>query len=152
MNEHLSNELLFIMKRYDLNPSIFQFEITETIATMYKQSLYSAIDGLKRAGCGLCLDDFGSGYANLDAVMKLPFDVVKIDSSMLYGTDENEDAAVLYQNVFHIMSELGFTVVTEGAETKSQVDKLVNWGVDLIQGYYLSKPVCEDELVQIIGK
>ena len=84
--------------------------------------------------------------------MKLPFDVVKIDSSMLYGTDENEDAAVLYQNVFHIMSELGFTVVAEGAETKSQVDKLVNWGVDLIQGYYLSKPVCEDELVQIIGK
>ena len=152
MNEHLSNELLSIMKRYDLSPSIFQFEITETIATMYKQSLYSAIDGLKRAGCGLCLDDFGSGYANLDAVMKLPFDVVKIDSSMLYGTDENEDAAVLYQNVFHIMSELGFTVVAEGAETKSQVDKLVNWGVDLIQGYYLSKPVCEDELVQIIGK
>lgn len=45
--------------------------------------------------------------------MKLPFDVVKIDSSMLYGTDENEDAAVLYQNVFHIMSELGFTVVAE---------------------------------------
>lgn len=139
-NGHIQ-ALLDIIQEYDLPFSCFQFEITETVATEYSARLYEVLDYLLEKGVSLCLDDFGSGYANLNTVLKLPFSCVKMDRSLLRGLNEDPQVAFLYRSLISVLHEMNYRVVSEGVETKEEVDKLREWNVDMIQGYYFSRPV-----------
>ena len=146
----LTSQLLInIVKEYELSPKYFQFEITETVATEYSESFCKAVEDFTNAGIGLCLDDFGSGYANLNAVLRLPFDVVKMDRSLLTGITCDEQAAVFYHSIVTVMQNMGYTIVAEGAETEEEVSLLREWGVDMVQGYYFSRPLPEAELLRL---
>lgn len=144
-----SQILINIIKEFGLSPRYFQFEITETVATEYSESFCKAVEDFKNAGIGLCLDDFGSGYANLNAVLKLPFEVVKMDRSLLTGITCDEQAAVFYRSIVMVMQNMGYTIVAEGAETEEEVNLLREWGVDMVQGYYFSRPLPEKELLKL---
>ena len=111
--------------------------------------LKNAVEDFQNAGIGLCLDDFGSGYANLNAVLKLPFDVVKMDRSLLTGITCDEQAAIFYRSIVMVMQNMGYMIVAEGAETEEEVNLLRSWGVDMVQGYYFSRPLPEKELLKL---
>jgi len=144
-----SQLLINIVKEHELSPKYFQFEITETVATEYSESFCKAVEDFTNAGIGLCLDDFGSGYANLNAVLRLPFDVVKMDRSLLTGITCDKQAAVFYHSIVTVMQNMGYTIVAEGAETEEEVSLLREWGVDMVQGYYFSRPLPEAELLRL---
>lgn len=144
-----SQELIKIIDEYELPYNWFQFEITETVATEYSRELYETIKDFQSVGIEICLDDFGSGYANLNTILKLPFSTVKLDRSMLHGICEDEQVALLYKNIVSIMQNLGHTVVAEGVETEKEVALLKQWGVDLIQGYYYTKPLSRVDLLSL---
>lgn len=144
-----SQVLIDIIKEFGLSPAYFQFEITETVATEYSESFCKAVEDFQNAGIGLCLDDFGSGYANLNAVLKLPFDVVKMDRSLLTGITCDEQAAIFYRSIVMVMQNMGYMIVAEGAETEEEVNLLRSWGVDMVQGYYFSRPLPEKELLKL---
>ena len=144
-----SQVLINIIKEFDLSPRYFQFEITETVATEYSESFCKAVEDFQNAGIGLCLDDFGSGYANLNAVLKLPFEVVKMDRSLLTGITCDEQAAVFYRSIVMVMQNMGYMIVAEGAETEDEVNLLREWGVDMVQGYYFSRPLPKKELLKL---
>lgn len=141
-------ELADVIHEYGLPGSYFQFEITETVATEYSSKLYEAISIFSKHGIGLCLDDFGSGYANLDTVLKLPFSVIKLDRSLLQGILTSERAVVFYKTIVSVLQNMGYKVVAEGVETQEERDLLEQWGVNMIQGYYFSKPLCEADLLK----
>ena len=143
-------ELLAIIRESGLSPERFQFEVTESTATQYTDDLKRCIQQLRRAGVKLCLDDFGSGYANLNAVLRLPFSVIKLDRSLLSGLCEDQAVAAFYGNTVSILKQLGFTVIAEGAETREEVRCLSSWGVDQIQGYYFSKPLPPERLAELL--
>lgn len=144
------HELVEIIREYELPFSYFQFEITETVATEYCEELYQAVSEFQKAGIGLCLDDFGSGYANINTVMKLPFSSIKLDRSLLAGICEDAQIASFYHSIVTILINLGYDVVAEGVESKEEVEVLQNWGVDMIQGYYFSPPVSGRKIVEEI--
>lgn len=145
-----SRYLLAEIKKRGLDAYFFQFEITETAATVYDDALLSWADTIKAAGAGLCLDDFGSGYANLSAVMKLPFDVVKMDRSLLVDAGQNEQAAILYGKLVNALSGLGYCVLAEGAETAAEVEFLHSVGVRHIQGFYYAHPLPPEAFLQFL--
>lgn len=149
LNPGYSQELIKIIKEFELPYQWFQFEITETVATEYSEELYETIKDFRDVGIEICLDDFGSGYANLNTILKLPFSTVKLDRSMLRGICEDQQVALLYKNIVSIMQNLGHMVVAEGVETKEEVELLKEWGVDLIQGYYYTRPVSQNDLVTL---
>ena len=144
------HSLIAMIHEYDLPVSFFQFEITETVATEYNEELYRFVKELQAERIGLCLDDFGSGYANLNTVLKLPFACVKMDRSLLQGIMEDEKVARFYRNMCAILKNQGYNLIAEGVEEKREVELLNQWGIDLIQGYYFSRPVCEEELLRQI--
>lgn len=147
------HNLVEIIREYELSFSYFQFEITETVATEYCEELYQAVSEFQEVGIGLCLDDFGSGYANINTVMKLPFSSIKLDRSLLIGICEDAQIASFYHSIVTILSNLGYIVVAEGVEKKEEVELLRNWGVDMIQGYYFSTPMPEKQIAEeILGK
>ena len=143
-------KLLDIIRENGLPMTLFQFELTENTATEYSKELDGCIQKLRRAGVGLCLDDFGSGYANLNAVMRLPFSVIKLDRSLLTGICEDGSVSVFYQNMVFILNQLGYSVIAGGVEKRQEVDLLSLWGVDLIQGYYFSEPLPPDQLLELL--
>ena len=96
----------------------------------------------------MCLDDFGSGYANLNAVLRIPFSAVKMDRSLLSGVSSDPQTATFYRSIVMILQHMGYKVIAEGAETEKEVKLLEKWGVDMIQGYYFSRPLCEEKLLK----
>ena len=147
-----SEHFIGIIDEYELSHSYFQFEITETVATEYNSALTSAIDGFTKAGIKLCLDDFGSGYANFNTVTQLPFYVIKLDRSLLFNICSDSRTSSFYQNIVSVLQGMGYYIVSEGVETEEEVNLLSSWGVDMIQGYYFSKPLPKDKLLELLLK
>lgn len=107
-------------------------------------------ESLQTAGIGLCLDDFGSGYANLNTVMQLPFSVIKLDRSLLFHICTDKNAALFYQSIVSAFCRLGYRIVAEGVETQEEMELLRSWNVDMIQGYYFSRPLPPDDLLRLL--
>lgn len=151
MKPGYSHVLIGIIQGYGLDPGYFQFEITENVATEYSESFCTAIDDFAEVGIHMCLDDFGSGYANLNAVLRIPFSAVKMDRSLLSGVSSDPQTATFYRSIVMILQHMGYKVIAEGAETEREVKLLEKWGVDMIQGYYFSRPLCEEKLLEKIS-
>ena len=145
-------QLVEIIREHGLEPSFFQFEITETVATEYKEEVYEAVEVFVKDGIGLCMDDFGSGYANLNTVMRLPFSVIKVDRSLLFDICRDEKRAIFYESVVETFHKMNYHIVSEGVETQEEMEQISSWGVEMIQGYYFSKPLPEKELLELLKK
>lgn len=150
MRNDCSGHFIRIMDKYGIPNEWIQFEITETVATEYNASLGIIVEEFLNAGIRLCLDDFGSGYANLNTVMKLPFSTIKLDRSLLYEICHDNTRAMFYQSIVETFHKMNYHIVSEGVETKEEVELISGWGVDMIQGYYFSKPLPETELLRIM--
>ena len=150
MQEHCAERLIAILDEYALPHRLFQFEITETVATEYSSRLSRAVDAFSQADIGLCLDDFGSGFANLNTVTHLPFSAIKLDRSLLYHICTDARAALFYQSIVSTFQRMGYNVIAEGVETEEEVALLKKWNVDLIQGYYFSRPLPEPILLELL--
>ena len=145
-------QLLNIISKYQLPYSFFQFEIVESTATQYTEELKTSVKLLQEAGVGLCLDDFGSGFANLNTVLRLPFKVIKLDRSLLRDICKNKPAAIFYRSLVQTFNSLGYQLVAEGVENATQARLLKQWQVEAIQGYYYAKPMPENELLKLLNE
>ena len=151
MRSDCSSHFIRMMDDMDIHHDWIQFEITETVATEYNVGLGMVIDGFMAAGVRLCLDDFGSGYANLNTVMRLPFSAIKIDRTLLFDICNDKKRAMFYQSIVETFHRMGYSIVTEGVETEEEMSLLSSWGVDMIQGYYFSRPLPVDELLKLLN-
>lgn len=123
-------------------------ELTESAAFLSIQ-IKGLTKDLKEAGFSLDLDDFGSGYSSMMSLSTMPFDVVKIDKSLIDLIDDKQGDVVLEATI-QLAKKLGKKVVAEGVEEKYQLEALRKLGCDLIQGHYFSKPVKETEFVEML--
>ncbi len=151
MQNDSAGHLLGILDEYELPYRLFQFEITETVATEYTTGLMRVAEVFRKAGVVLCLDDFGSGYANLNTVMQLPFSVIKLDRSLLFNICSDERTALFYQSIVAAFRKMGYYIISEGVETKEEMELLTSWKVDMIQGYYFSRPLPPAQLLHKLG-
>lgn len=144
-------QLIQIIREYQLPPDFFQFEITENVTMQYNRTLQDSIQIFLNNGVSLCLDDFGSGYANLNTVLKLPFSCVKLDRTLLTDICTNPQVATFYESIVRVLQKLHFLVVSEGVETERELNLLRSWEVDLIQGFYFSRPLSSDDLLKTLS-
>ena len=150
METGFASSTIETMHRWGIDPSLLQFEITETASTRYGARMEKAIKALCEAGSKLCMDDFGSGFANLDSVFALPFKVLKIDKTLLDNAVDDESAAALYRSVVEMIGKQGLSTVAEGVETAEQ-DKLIrSLGIDEAQGYFYAKPMPIEDIFDTI--
>ena len=98
---------------------------------------------LRTMGYTFSLDDFGTGYSNLVQLIRSSYKNVKMDKSLLWDAERNENTARLLDSLIHVIRSLGYNVIQEGVETPAQLDRTVASGGNLIQGYYFSRPLPE---------
>ena len=145
----LPRKLLETMERYGVAPNRMNLEITETSATYSQQIIERNVRTLAGAGLSFSLDDYGTGYSNIARVLELPFNLVKLDKTLVDGLDDTTKREVVVRTVA-MMKAIGKSVLAEGVETQEQVDTLRTMGVDYIQGYLYSKPLPEQEFLAFL--
>lgn len=100
-----------------------------------------ALQKLRDDGFEVEIDDFGSGYSSLSMLKDISADVLKLDMSFLRNSKKPERSWAIIQTIIELAGELNMKVVTEGVETKEQVERLTAMGCELFQGYYFAKPM-----------
>lgn len=133
-----------IMNRYDLPEGLVQIEITESVGDMDVALINNIAQSLISMGFRLSMDDFGTKYSNLEMLFKFPFSIAKIDRSLVKNLESNEKSRIMLKHLISMIKELGIECVAEGAETVEQVRLLQQFGCNIIQGYFYSKPVTLD--------
>lgn len=130
-------------------PRLIEFEITESFSIENSTSK-AIIDKIKKLNVGLSMDDFGKGYSSLSYLndQDLDFDVVKIDKCFIQNIDTNEKNRKLVEFIVNIIKSLKKRSVAEGVENINILNFLKNLGCDEYQGYYFSKPVPENILLE----
>lgn len=154
-NPRLVEHLTKIVDTYGIDHSLIDFELTESAAYDNQSIMINTIMGLKKNGFRISIDDFGTGYSTLSLLTSVPMDTIKIDKSFVdkIGTvDENDKECTLIKNIIRMAKEMKFTCLTEGAESKSQIEKLRKYGCEIVQGYYYSKPLPVEEYETILRK
>lgn len=140
----LLDQVKEIMNRYDLPEGLVQIEITESVGDMDIVLINNIAQSLISMGFRLSMDDFGTKYSNLEMLFKFPFSIAKIDRSLVKNLESNEKSRIMLKHLISMIMELGIECVAEGAENEEQVRLLQQFGCNIIQGYFYSKPVTLD--------
>lgn len=155
IDSDLPNQRGQLLQRNGIEPSAINLEITESIAILSASMLKKNMNELKEIGFTFSMDDFGTGYSNLAQMVKVDYEYIKIDKSLLWPCfDENNKdrvkATLLLENIITMILNLGKEIIAEGVETKEQFDFLKKHGVNFIQGYYFSKPLCMVDYIKFV--
>lgn len=133
--------VLKILKKYDIPEGSIQLEITETVFQEDKKRMIEVMKRLREHGVKLAMDDFGSGYSSLNMLKDVPFDILKIDKDFFSETVTGEKSRWILQKIIDMAEGLEMEVVCEGVETKEQVEILKYIRCKMVQGYYYAKPL-----------
>lgn len=142
----LISDILEIIKMTRMNPAMLNVEITESATMDDPEMTMQILDEMRAINLHLYIDDFGTGHSNLGQLRRLPIDAVKIDKSFINDVLTNNDDAEIVTAIINLAHALKIRVVSEGIETKAQLEFLRELGCDEIQGYLVSKPVSHSQV------
>ena len=121
-------------------------EITEHAAIENTAQTLAVLTKLHERGVRLVIDDFGTGYSSLSHLQLFPYNSLKVDRSFISGTDQHKRNSHIVHTTIDLAHNLGMTVVAEGVETKGQMARLIALKCDLVQGYFIAKPLSSDDM------
>ena len=150
-----SKEMPAVFKRVvgssGIDPRQLTIEVTEGMLLEDIDSKIALMQGLKDLGLKLSIDDFGTGYSSLSYLKKLPLDELKIDRSFFIDFFEDTKSRALVSSMIFLAHNLNLHTVAEGVETESQLHFLQEGGCDQYQGYLFSRPLPNDELIELLS-
>lgn len=152
LQESLAKNLIATMERYHIESSRINLEITETAANSSPKMLIRNMERLVSHGVSFSLDDFGSGYSNVSAIMKLPLDMIKFDKSMIDMLSVSSKGNIVFLSSVAMVKQMDMEIVAEGIETAEQKKLMEDAGVDYLQGYFFSKPIPGEEFLRYVEK
>lgn len=139
-----------ILERNNTSAHHFEIEVTERTVMNSASETISKLVRLKQLGFKLSIDDFGTGYSSLSYLVRFPLDVLKIDRSFIQQITSLDDKQAVVDAIIQMSHRLKMKVVAEGVETEQQAALLKNLGCDFVQGYYYSKPIPMNELLELL--
>ena len=141
----IADIMMRTVTKYGLTPSRLHLEITESAYTEDPGQIIETVRHLRELGFVIEMDDFGSGYSSLNMLNQMPIDILKLDMQFV----QSETAKPMDQGILQLIMELArrmhLSVVAEGVETKTQLDRLSETGCEYVQGYYFSRQMPEGE-------
>lgn len=146
MEEGIVNTIKAVCDECGVPTHTIAVEVTESLNKMDQQELKNLINELTKAGFTISLDDFGSKYSNLSALSTMDFDEIKFDKTLIDDIEDNQKSRIVIEHSIKMCRAIGDTTsIAEGIESREQLDLLIDFRCDYGQGYYFSKPVCQDD-------
>lgn len=139
---NLLEHILDVVDRYQVPHEYIEIELTETTTDVDFKDLRQIVNGLQEAGISTSVDDFGMGYSSLNLIKELPWNVLKIDRSLLQPIAVGEEnGSIMLRHVISMAQEMGLECLVEGVETAEQVKFLKQNSCFLAQGFFFDKPL-----------
>jgi diguanylate cyclase (GGDEF)-like protein len=135
-----------LLLRHGASPEWFRLEITESVIMDDPERALATAHQLHEMGFSLSIDDFGTGYSSLALIKKLPVAELKIDRSFVMNMVTDTDDRTIVSTVIGLAHNMGLLAVAEGIESEEALELLRKMGCDVVQGYYISKPLPADQL------
>ncbi|MCR5724753.1 MAG: EAL domain-containing protein [Treponema sp.] len=145
----LPKKIREMQDRYHISPAQVNFEITETTYDEIGTLADSNIASLAEMGYSFSLDDYGTGYSNMQRILRLPLSLIKIDKTLVKESASVKGRALI-RNTIAMMKDINKKIVAEGVESEAQFNYLKEIGCDYIQGFFFSKPLSQDEFLMIL--
>ena len=147
--DNIVSDCLEILNSNGVPAESISIEVTESIDSD-KGNLGKVVNDLHTAGFLVEIDDFGAGYASLVNLALIPYDVLKIDKSIIdeIGTERGD---LLLCDTINMAKDFNFKVIVEGVETEDQIEYLKSKGCDAVQGYYYSKPLSYADFINYLN-
>jgi EAL domain-containing protein (putative c-di-GMP-specific phosphodiesterase class I) len=140
-HEHFVGDINAILAEYpEVDPSKIVFEITERESIDRYPYIQRTIEGLRKRGIRIALDDTGAGYASLNSISFLHPDIIKVDRSLIENINGNKLKESMLQGLLHIAKEANALVVAEGIETAEEASVMKRNGVHMVQGFFYARP------------
>ena len=124
-----------------LSPSVLVLEITEDVLVGDRDRACGVLAALRGMGVRIAVDDFGKGYSSLSYLRELPIDELKLDKSFILSMTDDSRATALVVSTIDLAHSLGLDMTAEGVESADAYRALSDYGCDLAQGFFMSKPV-----------
>jgi EAL domain-containing protein (putative c-di-GMP-specific phosphodiesterase class I) len=148
---HAQNSLT-LMECGHISPRSILIEVSENSLLTSSDIVSENLDILHQAGVRIAVDDFGTGFSNLQRLATLPVDFLKIDRSLIATMEMDETKRVaLLTTACAIAKNLGFKIIAEGMEIVAETALLKSLGCEYAQGYYYAKPMPMAELLSFIA-
>lgn len=146
------DSVIDILHITEFPPQNLCIELTERCKGLNLKFLQGEMEFFKDAGIKIALDDFGTGFSSLNLLRELPIDCLKIDQTFISGILTNKTDQIIVETVVSCAKKLNIEICIEGIETEEIRDFVNQYNPELYQGYYYSKPVTIDKLLEYINK
>lgn len=143
-----------VLEETGLDPRYLELEITKSLIMEDVEASSRALAEFKETANGIrvSIDDFGTGYSSLFRLKTFPIDLLKIDRSFVRDITTDPDDAAITAAMIGLAHELRLEVIAEGVETEEQLSFLRARGCDLVQGYYLSRPLPAADITELLKR
>lgn len=150
--ENFTQRLNHKMAQAGLDNSMLGVECLETEKLLASSQVLEELRLLRRKGFTVSLDDFGAGYSNLNYLLRIPLDVIKLDKSLIDDLLKQPSRRIIVRNVIRMLKELGYRVLAEGVEDETTAKIISDYACDEAQGYYFACPKTAVELEAWLAK
>ncbi len=148
---NLSTTIAGILEETQLDPSFLELEVTESMLMHDPKYAIDMLMQIRAKGVvHINVDDFGTGYSSLSYLKRFPIDALKLDKSFVDGLPHDEDDVAICRAVIALAHSLKLRVIAEGVENDEQLAFLRQNGCDVIQGYFVSRPLPADAFAQLV--
>ena len=137
---------------YDLDGRFLTLELTESLVMDNPEQAVTTLNQLIALGVKLSIDDFGTGYSSLSYLKRFPLHELKIDRSFLKDMTTDYEDRALVSAMIYLAHEFNLKVIAEGVENQDQLEMLVDLGCDQYQGFFFSRPICEQDLTPMVSE
>lgn len=152
-NKHgFKSEFLEIIEKNNIPMEKIAIELTESQDSYDFEKVHENMNVLSNYNIKFYLDDYGTGYSNFERLIKLPFDIVKFDKSLLVSMKKSDSSKYMVTNMSKLFKDIGYNILFEGVEDNDDEVVCSNLGFDYLQGYKYSKPVAIEEIVHFLEK
>jgi diguanylate cyclase (GGDEF)-like protein len=152
LDVELPTQVAKVLGKWNVPPEQLTLEITESSWMADSIPSIGVLQRLSDVGVRLSVDDFGTGYSSLSHLKRLPINEIKVDRSFVTSMMSEPNDAMIVRATVELGRNLGLQVVAEGVEDRETWDRLAEFGCDLAQGYYLSRPVSASELTTWLAR
>ncbi|AGY92130.1 hypothetical protein SPICUR_05785 [Spiribacter curvatus] len=150
--DNLAERIMEIASHHGIDPGALELEITENMAMRNPKAALRALQQLRSAGFRLAMDDFGTGQASYEYLLRFPINTIKIDRMFITSVAENRRNRAVIRSITSLALGLGLLTIAEGVETERQHDYLDALDVDEVQGFLISQPVDADHCFSLLQK
>ena len=137
--------------RHGVSAGSLTLEITESTAMQDVETSLAILGTLTKLGVRISIDDFGTGYSSLLHLKRMPASELKIDRGFITGLIKDSEDAAIVSAIIGLGETLKLNIVAEGVETKEQKELLARLGCDLLQGFYLGRPMPADAMTRLLS-